>query len=147
MGLNTPRRELAASLLGGVGLSVAAWLVLVPWDLSELDSQGRLRPDGGDSSAGSIIAVVALVGGVGLIGALLTRRTRWPVALTCGGTGTWTVLFTWRAGTANTSGANMFMVSLVFLVVPTAVILPLLVYAAARWAAATAPNRRHAERE
>lgn len=111
--------------LGGGATAVLLWLLLLPWDLSEVDAQGRLRERGGDDYAGAIVAVAGIVVAIALILVLL-RRTR-PTAplFAAGGLGAWAALFAWRAGTAETSGANLFMVPLLVVVIPLAVTVPL----------------------
>lgn len=96
-----------ANLLGALGGGATAallWLLLLPWDLSEVDAQGRMLERGGDDYGGAIAAVVSIVVAFALILLLLRRG---------------------RAGTSETSGANMFMVPLVFMVIPVAVIVPI----------------------
>jgi hypothetical protein len=58
----------------GVAIAVATWILLVPWDLSELDANGSTLESGGDDS-GWQIAVVGIV--VVLVGLATTLK---PVA-------------------------------------------------------------------
>lgn len=55
-----------------------------------------------------------------------------------GGLVAWTALFTWRAGTAEVSGANIFMVPLVIAFVPIGLVVPVLTRS---WAGSTVPGR------
>jgi hypothetical protein len=111
----------------GVAIAVATWILLVPWDLSELDANGSTLESGGDDS-GWQIAVVGIV--VVLVGLATTLK---PVArgagpvLVASGLTTWSALFAWRAGTAEVSGANMFVVPLVTVMIPAVVLMPVLV--------------------
>jgi hypothetical protein len=68
---------------GGVALSVCAWLAVVPWDLSELDEDGRVVRGGGDDNAPliGVVAIVVSLVGVVLLGFRRTRIQAWlPVA-------------------------------------------------------------------
>ncbi|MGH9152633.1 MAG: hypothetical protein ACRD03_09595 [Acidimicrobiales bacterium] len=101
--------------------------MLVPWDLSEIDATGAVIEGGGDDNAGAIalIAVVVLAIALAL---LLARPTRGhPARFTLGGYVTWAALFGWRAGSARFSGANLYIVPLVVIVIPVAVAVPLLI--------------------
>ena len=117
--------KLPAALVGAA-VSIGTWLTLLPWDLSEIDAHGQIRDQGGDDY-GVVIAVVAIVVmaiAVGLVSASRTRR--WAVPFVVGGLATWAVLFAWRAGVSETSGANMFMIPLLFAVIPLTIAGPLL---------------------
>jgi hypothetical protein len=50
----------------GVALAFLAWVLLVPWDLSEVDAHGRDLAGGGDDNAAliAVVALVVLAGGV-----------------------------------------------------------------------------------
>jgi uncharacterized membrane protein len=124
IGQHAPVEKLAAALIGAV-VSLWAWMLLVPWDLSEVDADGLPRAQGGDDHGGVIALVAGLVVAlaVGLLLAPRWRRAAVPVAT--GGLMTWTVLFTWRAGVSETSGANMFLVPVLFAVIPLTVAVPL----------------------
>jgi hypothetical protein len=120
----------ASRLLGGIAgaaIAIAAWLLLVPWDLSELDEDGSTLGRGGDGYGPQIAAVAIIVVLVGLATTLkATTRGAGP-ALVASGLTAWSALFAWRAGTAEVSGANMFVVPLVMFMIPTVVLMPLLV--------------------
>jgi hypothetical protein len=116
--------KLAASL-AGAALALISWLLLLPWDLSEVDADGRVLDQGGDDFGG-MIAVVAGIVVTASVGILLARRARWASAwVAMGGMAVWATLFAWRAGTSETSGANMFMIPLLFVVIPLTVAAPL----------------------
>jgi hypothetical protein len=55
------RRSHALFGLAGAALGVGAWLLIVPWDLSEVDEAGRIISRGGDDNAVAIMAVAAMV--------------------------------------------------------------------------------------
>jgi hypothetical protein len=113
--------------IAGAAIAVAAWLLLVPWDLSELDEGGSMLARGGDDYGPHIAAValiVILVGSATVLKA--ATRSAGPVLVASGLTA-WSALFAWRAGTARVSGANMFAVPLVMVMIPAVVLMPLLV--------------------
>lgn len=104
----------------GALLTLATWLLLVPWDLSEDAGGGRSADDHGGGIA--TVAVLVLVVAVALLPDPRTRSASAPFAR--GGFAAWAVLFAWRAGTAETAGANLSLVPLVFVVLPAAVVVP-----------------------
>ncbi len=134
--MNYRRRALSVLLAFAIGTltAVSIWVAVLPWDLSEVDNFGRATGGGVDDSVPAMVLVVAVVAVAGLTLALAGRRPAIATALTAGGCLAWAALFAWRAGTARTSGANMFLVPLVFLVSPTAVSLPLVVHRMGRLA-------------
>lgn len=126
----------------GVSVAFAAWIALVPWDLSE-------RADGsrsGDDFGPEIAAVCIVVTIVGVLVAIAPRTRPLAAALAAGGLWCWTALFAWRAGTAEmVSGANLYMIPLLFLFVPSAIVLPIVGHGVVRRCertAHTAPHRR-----
>jgi hypothetical protein len=118
--------RLVAALLAGALAGLVAWLVLVPWDLSEIDESGVVIQGGGDDNAGNIAAVAIVLLAVGLVLAFLQRTRASAAAFTLGG------YVTWRVGSARVSGANFFIIPLVIVVIPAAVIVPLVVRSVAR---------------
>lgn len=99
-------------------MSLGTWVLFLPWDLSEVEADGRLLEKGGDDYTG-MIALVAVVVAATAVGRLLAPRTRQSALwFAVGGLVTWAVLFAWRAGVAETSGANMSMIPLLFAVIP-----------------------------
>lgn len=123
-------RTVAAASLGAAFASLA-WVVLVPWDLSEVTADGRMLESGGDDNAVQIALVGVAVLAVGLIAMGWDSTRGGAPAFVAGGLAVWTVLFAWRAGVAETSGANMFMVPLVVMFIPVAIVVPLVVRAVA----------------
>jgi hypothetical protein len=114
-------------LLVGAMAGTALWVGLVPWDLSEVDSAGRALSGGGDDQGGAIGLVAVVVTGAGVVlaaGARTGRAAPWFVG---GGLTAWAALFAWRAGTAETAGANLFLAPLVAVVLPVTIGVPLLV--------------------
>lgn len=109
-------------------MSLGTWLLLVPWDLSEVDPDGRMLEKGGDDYGGmiAVVAGVVIAIAVGLLFAPRTRRSAPWFAV--GGLVTWAVLFTWRAGGSETSGANMFMIPLIFAVIPVTTTVPFVLW-------------------
>jgi uncharacterized membrane protein len=130
--MTVPRAFLAAMI--GAGVSVISWLVLVPWDLSEVSQDGRRHLEGGgDDNALQIALVGVVVLAIGLVAMASGRndaRGSAP-AFVAGGLAVWTALFAWRAGVSETSGANVFMVPLVMIFIPVAVLTPLVLRAVA----------------
>jgi hypothetical protein len=116
--------RLVALLVGAVA-ATALWVGLVPWDLSEVDSAGRPLSDGGDGHGGAIALVAVVVTGAGVVLAASRRAGRAAARFVGGGLAAWAVLFAWRAGTAETSGANLFLAPLVVVVLPAAIAIPL----------------------
>jgi lipopolysaccharide export LptBFGC system permease protein LptF len=109
-------------------MAVVAWVVLVPWDLSQADADGNRIGGGADDAWGRIALVLAVV--VVVAAALVFMRAhRYAVGVASAGAFTWVVLFAWRVGTARTVGANLFLVPLVVMVVPGALIAVVLVAA------------------
>lgn len=128
MGTMSSGRALVAALTG-VAVAVTAWLLLVPWDLSEVTADGRPIEGGGDDSGSQIALVGVIVLALGLAAVTRTSTRRKAAAFVAGGLGAWTVLFAWRAGASETAGANMFMAPLVVLFVPVTIVTPLVVRA------------------
>jgi len=104
---------------------------LVPWDLSEVTEDGRPIDGGGDDSALQIALVGLIVVAVGLVAVTRAATRSLAATFVAGGLGTWTLLFAWRAAVSETEGANLFMVPLVTLFAPAAIVTPLLVRAIA----------------
>lgn len=121
-----------AALVAGAATASIGWLAVVPWDLSEVDEVGRVVQGSGVDGQVLAVAVLGLVvlAGVGL--ALLRPDWGQAVVFTSGGSVAWAVLFAWRASTARTSGANMYLLALVVVVLPLAWLAPVLVRLVAR---------------
>lgn len=112
------------AVVAGALLSLGAWLLLVPWDLSELDADGHMLEQGGDDYAPMIVLVAAAVIALA-VGLLVSPRTRRSAAwFATGGLVAWAVLFAWRTAVSETSGANMFMIPLLFAVIPLTIAVP-----------------------
>jgi hypothetical protein len=99
----------------GVAVSVVCWLVLVPWDLSTADADGRVRRDFEEPLA-EIIVVLAIP--VALCAASIRYTTRGCVARSVAVVGTWSVLLTWRSMVADVVGANMWLAGLAVVTIP-----------------------------
>lgn len=102
---------IVAAFACGVALVVVLWLLIVPWDLSEVDRLDRLRKERLDSSWPRVV----LVGGVtAVVGSIVASRRRmlggvFLVAAFLPLVG----LFAWRASAARTRGANLWGVAFV----------------------------------
>ena len=107
----------------GAGFAAVMWLALVPWSLDERPFARR----SGDNFAPEIAGVGIVVAIVAMTLALSERTRAWAVTFAAGGLWCWTALWAWRAGTADVSGANFFMIPLLFFFVPSAVLVPLVV--------------------
>ena len=126
----TGSRAFVAALAGAATAGLA-WLVLVPWDLSEVTADGRPIEGGGDDSGLQIALVGVIVVAFGLVALARISTRAFAATYVAGGLATWTVLFGWRAGVSETDGANMFMAPLVILFLPATIVTPILVRAIA----------------
>jgi hypothetical protein len=122
----TASRALGAAL-AGAAVALVSWLLLVRWDLSEVTEDGRPIEGGGDDNGLQIALVGVIVVALALVAA--ARASTRPAAATfvAGGMAAWTVLFAWRAGAAETVGANMFIAPLVTVFVPATIVAPILI--------------------
>jgi hypothetical protein len=103
----------------GVAIGYATWLLIAPWDLSEIDEAGRAIAGGGDHLAPQIGAALAFLTALYCVGALVSDRL--PIIWACAGScAIWVVLFAWRASVARVDGANLWPIGLVFVVGPAA---------------------------
>lgn len=116
----------------GAVVAVVTWLLLMPWDLSEVTPDGRLIEGGGDDYGTQLVLVAATVVALGLVGVVWDETRALAASFVAGGLVAWTVLFAWRAGVAETEGANLFMAPLVVLFGPATVVTPMLVRAIGR---------------
>lgn len=135
-----PRLWEVEAFVVGVAVALAAWLLLVPWDLSELDASGAMIEGGGDDNAGGIAVVALVLLVIGLALTLVQETSPLATVFTVGGYATWAALFAWRAGSARVSGANLYMVPLVIIVIPAAILAPLIVRSVARRRAPSPSN-------
>lgn len=130
--------KLLAWMLVGACLAALLWLVVVPWDLSTVDATGRVIPGRGQAANPEMTGVYLAVLAAGVLMALRGGgRARSAVGLTAGGMAMYVLLFTWRTAVARVVGANLFIVPLVILVLPGAIVATLLVAAITRY------RRRH----
>lgn len=102
-----------------VGVSVATalvcWLLLVPWDLSTADSNGRALRQEGEPYA-EILWALAIP--VVLCAASIILRPGSGGARSLAVVGTWAFLLTWRTMVAHVVGANMWLAGLVVFTIP-----------------------------
>jgi lipopolysaccharide export LptBFGC system permease protein LptF len=106
------------SALVGVTVSIVAWAVLLPANLSEVDDQGRLTGHALDDEWASVLLVFLVVLAASYIAFYL--RVGSAVALADGGFLLGLLLLGWNGFTAKTSGANLFIATFLVGVVPTA---------------------------
>lgn len=115
----------------GLAIALGSWWLLVPWDLSEVDASGRATETGGDDAAIFIAAVLVIIFLAGIFPAI--RGARVPAtSVTVGGTTTWALVFAWRASTARVTGAKLWVVAFVAIVVPAAVAVSVVVFVVGR---------------
>lgn len=107
----------------GAGFAAVMWLALVPWSLDERPFARR----SGDDFAREIAGVGIVVAIVAMMLALFERTRACAVTFATGGLWCWTAFWAWRAGTAEVSGANFFVIPLLFFFVPTAVLVPFVI--------------------
>lgn len=113
------RHSVLVGIVGGALTGVFLWILTVPWDLSEkVDAHGN--QSGGDDNAGRIALTLASITSVGLALAVRRSTSRLAVPETIGAASAWTALFAWRAGVSEVSGASLFLIPLVFAVIPGA---------------------------
>lgn len=126
--------------LGGMVFTVILWRLIVPWDLSEIDAEGRAIRGGGDDSWPLIAAVLAMIL---LSGALVGYIRSGPIAVnfTFAAAAVWVGLFAWRSSAARVAGANLWPVSFVMFILPGAALVVWVVAQIARWRQAPARGR------
>lgn len=113
----------AASILAPVLVVSVAWVLVVPWDLSDIDSTGRPR-DGLDSHWLSVAAVGVAAAAIGLVAAATRGIAQHGQSIACAAMATWAGLLAWRAFSARMDGASLFLVPFVFVVLPLCVFVP-----------------------
>lgn len=96
-------------LIGCLVLAMSVlWLGLIPWDLSEVDADGALKPGGGDdvfrSWRGVALAVGWFAATVGVAALAVPRRWTLLTVIVVG-----SFWFLWRTGSARVIGANLFL--------------------------------------
>lgn len=112
---------LALSIAGSVAVTVLLWLILVPWDLSEVDDRSVTIAGGGDQLAPRIGSVLIVV--TAAVAALAVIRPHGRVTAASIATATtWVLLFAWRASVSKTSGANLWLAGLVLVAIPCAAV-------------------------
>ncbi len=100
--------------LAVVAVTVAGWLLFLPWDWSTVDASGK-PTDQGDPWGGLVLLAVV----VGLAVAAVARRQ--PNAILTAplaGVATMAVLYSWRASQARVTGSNAWVFGLIGVVIP-----------------------------
>jgi hypothetical protein len=115
MATGMPTRRMWTWAVGGLVLTLLAWVMVVPWDLS-VDASGG----GGDDYA-TRIGLVLLVVTVAAVSLVLSGQqdATW---LGTAAAVTWAFLFAWRAAVSETNGANLWPIAFVFIVLPAAAV-------------------------
>ena len=107
--------------LGGCIVAIAGWLLLVRWDMSEIDAIGRHKVGGGDDLAPRIGLVLAIATAV--CSSVAVAWPRLPIGWSAAASSvTWVLLFSWRASVSRTNGANLWPVMLGGAVIPAAAV-------------------------
>jgi hypothetical protein len=114
----------ALSLCTGALVSIVAWWLLVPSNLSEIDELGHKTGAGLEGSVLQIAVVALLVTCAGLAGVWVDRSTFAAAWFVTGGLGAWCCVLAWAGLTARTSGANLFVVPLTLVVLPVTALVP-----------------------
>jgi hypothetical protein len=100
--------------LAVAGVTVAAWLMIAPWDWSTVDAQGQPTDIAQPWTALFLVAVV-----VGLAVAAVVRGE--PTAILSAplaGVATMAVMYSWRASQARVPGTNLWFFGLIGVVIP-----------------------------
>ena len=105
-----PARVVAIAV--GATFCLALWLLLARWDLSED------IPGGGDDLFPRIVAVLGMLVVAGVAAVVVSPRLG-QIAANASFV-TWALLFAWRASVARVSGANLWLLPFLFLVLPAA---------------------------
>jgi len=116
-GAPSPDRSTAAKLWAPcimVLVTVVGWLLLLPWDWSTVDANGR-RTDRGDVWSGLFFLAVL----IGLAIAIVVRR--YPASILTApltAVAAMSVLYSWRASQARVIGSNAWVFGLIGVVIP-----------------------------
>lgn len=116
----------------GITVALLSWILLVPWDLSEVDERGRQFASGGDGRAAQIGIALLIVAAAGVALAWTDQLNTVATVFTVSGSVTWMILFAWRVAVSRTSGANFFVIPLIMFVLPLTILTPLAVRGLAR---------------
>jgi len=95
-------------------VTVVGWLLLLPWDWSTVDANGR-RTDRGDVWSGLFFLAVL----IGLVIAIVVRR--YPASILTApltAVAALSVLSSWRASQARVIGSNAWVFGLIGVVIP-----------------------------
>lgn len=111
-----PGSHKAAAIAAGTAVCLVLWILIAPWDLSELDTAGNVIDNGGDGHATTIFTVLSVLIALG-IGAVLASPRLGRIAAIAGFV-TWALIFGWRAAVARVIGANLWPLSFVYIVIP-----------------------------
>lgn len=117
--------------------TATAWTLLAPWSFDE--SVGTST----DESAFNIALIAGVITCLGLLLALRRSADREATWFTVGGQLAWVTTYCILASTAVVAGANLWMASLLFLVLPTAIASVVLVLVVDR----RTSTRRHPKRQ
>jgi hypothetical protein len=97
-----------------VVVTVAGWLLVLPWDWSTVDAAGE-PVEGGEPWTG-LILVAAIVGLT--VAAVVRRQPRALLTAPLAGVATMAILYSWRASQARTVGDNLWFFGLIGVVLP-----------------------------
>ena len=113
---SSERRRRVVSWISGWATVVALWIVILPWDLSEVTADDALRNDGLQNAWPLVVLLVCISAVLG--GVVTYRSTLLGESFLWGAGCTFLILFAWRTSVAHTRGANFWLVGLIFYALP-----------------------------
>jgi len=97
-----------------VAATVVGWLVLLPWDWSTVDANGKAT-NRSDPWGGLVLLAVV----IGLtVAAVVRRQPRAVLSAPLAGIAAMAVLYSWRASQARVTGGNAWFFGLIGVVIP-----------------------------
>jgi hypothetical protein len=97
-----------------IAVTIAGWLVLLPWDWSTVDAHGQ-PIDRGNPWGGVLLLAVVLALTVAMV---VRRQPKAILSAPLAGLATMIVLYSWRASQARVSGGNAWVFGLIGVVIP-----------------------------
>ncbi len=97
-----------------IAVTIAGWLVLLPWDWSTVDAHGQ-SVDRGNPWGGLLLLAVVLALTVAFV---VRRQPKAILSAPLAGLVTMAVLYSWRASQARVTGGNAWVFGLIGVVIP-----------------------------